>query len=178
MTVFKPKHLTFNFSGTGYRPRNLRRLSLGGRNSDQNKPITHSTVLSFLDFIDVFKSFALRSRKDLKDLFDQFAPSQPSIEKKLDKNAMYVEPLSKDTGLITRNSVLDLSLDPHRKQLCDALAVASIVANSTGLDMSKQKCLGLQELQEFLEDHQEEDVNEQDLIHIIQVNYLYCLLVF
>ena len=43
-------------------------------------------------------------------------------------------------GILTRNSVHDsLPTDTTRKRLCDALAVASIVANSTGVDTSKNQ---------------------------------------
>ncbi len=98
VTVFHPKNLTFNFIGSGFRPRNRRRLSLGGRSCDPNKHITHSTNMNFLDFVDLFKSFSLRSRKDLNDLFDQFATTKPSIEKKLPKSILEMEPQAKDSG--------------------------------------------------------------------------------
>ena len=98
ITVFKPKNLTFNFIKSGYRPRNRRRLSLGGRSSDPNKPITHSQSLDFLDFVDLFRAFSLRCRKDLKDLFEQVAISKPSIEKKLGKSELFREPPQKDMG--------------------------------------------------------------------------------
>ena len=53
---------------------------------------------------------------------------------------------------------------------CDVFAVSSIVTNSTDLDKSKGKCLGLQELREFLEDNQECCVSEEDLVDIILVS--------
>ena len=97
-TVFRPRNLTFNFIGTGYRPRSKRRLSLGGKNADPNKHITHSTVMNFLDFVDLFKSFSLRCRKDLNDLFEQFATSKPSIERKMPKHIQDIDPQPKDSG--------------------------------------------------------------------------------
>ena len=96
--TFKPKTLTFNFVGSGYRPRDPRRLSQEIKVTDPIKPITHSSVLSFLDFVELFKSFSLRCRKDLKDLFEQFATPKPSLEKKLPKELLGNTPSSKDSG--------------------------------------------------------------------------------
>ena len=45
---------------SGYRPRNMRRLSLTRLNADPNKPITDSTIMDFLDFMDLFGAFSLR----------------------------------------------------------------------------------------------------------------------
>ena len=75
------------------------------------------------------------------------------------------------TGLLTRNSAYELSQEACAKRatLCDALAVSSIVANCTGVDTSKSKCLGLQELQEFLSDYQEEDLTENQIMELIMV---------
>ena len=77
-TLFRPRNLTFNFTQSGYQPRDPKRLTLGASNSDLTKPITHSTILDFLDFVDLFKTFNLRTRKDLKELFEQHAVSQAS----------------------------------------------------------------------------------------------------
>ena len=73
-------------------------------------------------------------------------------------------------GLITRNGNLDMSADSNRRKLCDALAVASIVSNSAGLYSGKQKCLGIQELREFLEGFQEQSMAETDIMEIIHVS--------
>ena len=100
VAVFRPKHLTFNFVDSGYRPRDPRRLSLGGKGcSDPSRPITHSTVLDFVDFVDLFKSFSVRSRKDLKDLFEQFATVKPGVERRMPKDLLHMLPPSKYSGV-------------------------------------------------------------------------------
>ena len=73
-------------------------------------------------------------------------------------------------GVITRNSDADFGPENSRKILCDSLAVASIVSNCTGRDTSnnKQKCLGIEELKEFLE-FQEVTPTEEELMQIVQV---------
>ena len=81
-TVYNPKKLTFGFGEIGYHPK-IQRPSLLGNSVNSDKPITHGTVLEFVDFVDLYRSFSLRVRKDLKDLFEQFAVVQPAIERKM-----------------------------------------------------------------------------------------------
>ena len=79
-TVFKPKNLTFNFAGSGYNLRDKRRLSLGGRNSDPNKPITHSTMMNFLDFqVGIMTDIALTYPDAFPDQTRLFAVSMLSV---------------------------------------------------------------------------------------------------
>ena len=73
-------------------------------------------------------------------------------------------------GIITRNSPYDLHCDNSRKKLCDALAVSSIVTNCTGVDNSHQKCLGLQEFKEFLEEFQDEFKEDKEIMKLMHVS--------
>ena len=100
ITIFRPRNLTFNFVENGYRPRDPRRLSLGGKgNMDSSRPITHSTVLDFVDFVDLYKSFSLRCRKDMKDLFEQFATEKPAVERPMPKDLLHMLPPAKYSGM-------------------------------------------------------------------------------
>lgn len=73
-------------------------------------------------------------------------------------------------GIITRNSAYDLTKDnQQRRKICDALAVASIVANCAGVESNQNRCLGQREFREFLEDYQEEHLEDEDIIELIQV---------
>ena len=75
-------------------------------------------------------------------------------------------------GIITRNSAYDLTKDnQQRRKICDALAVASIVANCAGVESNQNRCLGLREFREFLEDYQEEHLEDEDIIELIQVSW-------
>ena len=74
------------------------------------------------------------------------------------------------SGLITRNTSLDMSDDGlQRRKICDAITVASIVTNCAGVETSKSQCLGLREFREFLEDYQEEHHSDEEIIALMQV---------
>ncbi|KAJ8317113.1 hypothetical protein KUTeg_005017 [Tegillarca granosa] len=128
--------------------------------------------MTFLDFVDLFKSFGLRCRRDLKDLFEQFATTIKQFSKDTtDKQVQYQDNLTmeNDTCIITRNSAYDLTKDNvQRRKICDAVAVASIVSNCAGVDSAQNRCLGLKEFREFLEDYQEEHLDDESIIHLIQ----------
>lgn len=49
------------------------------------------------------------------------------------------------------------------------MAVASIVANCAGVESNQNRCLGQREFREFLEDYQEEHLEDEDIIELIQV---------
>ncbi|XP_062591377.1 uncharacterized protein LOC134252848 isoform X1 [Saccostrea cucullata] len=166
---FRPRSSTFSFTNR-YRMKR-RRISLGvGTGDNKMSSITHSTQLTFLDFVDLFKAFGLRCRKDLKDLFEQFAMTPKPNDKDIPVNRTqgYIPP-SNDTCIITRNSSYDRTKDnQQRRKICDALAVASIVANCAGVESNQNRCLGLREFREFLEDYQEEHLEDEDIIELIQ----------
>jgi predicted house-cleaning noncanonical NTP pyrophosphatase (MazG superfamily) len=74
------------------------------------------------------------------------------------------------TGVITRNSLYELSLDNiQRHKICDAIAVASIVTNCAGVESIQNRCLGLKEFKEFLEDYQDQHLHDEEIVHLIQV---------
>ncbi|XP_053407871.1 uncharacterized protein LOC123546334 isoform X3 [Mercenaria mercenaria] len=156
---------------TRYRTR--RRTSVLGKHlvgENKNNSITHSTRLSFFDFLDLFRSFALRSRKDLRDLFEQFAIAKPSG---LKQGRQYTHSVTSDANILTRNTTYDLShsTDPsyvQRRKICDAIAVASIFENCAGVDTSQNRCLSLKEFREFLEDYQEEHLDDADILALIR----------
>ncbi|XP_064631376.1 uncharacterized protein LOC135489776 isoform X2 [Lineus longissimus] len=150
-----------------------RRLSLGIRKSPGNmKPITHSTQLEFLDFVDLFKSFYMRLRKDLREIFEQFAVTKAiqseNRESPNKANKLVYKPRNKDMGLVTRNTSLDQGIEPKRKKICDAIAVASIVTNCAGVETSKCQYIGLPEFRQFLHEYQEEVYNDHEICKLIQ----------
>ena len=77
-------------------------------------------------------------------------------------------------GILTRNGSYDLhhSTDSgyvQRRKICDAIAVSSIFENCAGVDTAQNRYLGLKEFREFLEDYQEEHLDDPDIISVIQV---------
>ncbi|XP_060069522.1 uncharacterized protein LOC132549598 [Ylistrum balloti] len=168
---FRPRSMTFSFTNR-YRSKR-RRMSLGMRTNDNKMtPITDSSQLTFLDFVDLFKSFSLRCRRDLKDLYEQLALTMKPTPGKDIPTALRTHAYNSagnDTCIITRNNALDLTKDSQqRRKICDAIAVASIVANCAGVDTSQNRCIGLKEFREFLGDHQEEYLDDEEIIELIQ----------
>ncbi|XP_052770885.1 1-phosphatidylinositol 4,5-bisphosphate phosphodiesterase epsilon-1-like [Mya arenaria] len=155
------------------RYRTRRRSSVLGKHllgENKNNSITHSTRLSFFDFVDLFRSFSLRSRKDLRDLFDQFALTKPSGIKPARSTS---HSITSDSNILTRNTGYDLnhSMDTsyiQRRKICDAIAVASIFENCAGVDTSQNKCLTLKIFREFLEEYQEEHLDDSDILALIK----------
>ena len=71
---------------------------------------------------------------------------------------------------LTRNSDGDLQQKSDNRKLCDLIATSSIVYNSAVLSNStRQKCVGVAELQEFFADYQEQDINDYDVMMLLQV---------
>ena len=150
-----------------------RRMSLGIKNCDNKlSSITHSSQLTFLDFVDLFRAFSLRCRRDLRELYDQLALSvkpghlkDPEVPTRPNS---FVPPHA-NTCVLTRNNPIDFCKDnDQRRMICDALANASIVSNCSGVDTSQSRCLRLKEFREFLEDHQEEHLHDEDIVELIQ----------
>ncbi|KAH3786899.1 hypothetical protein DPMN_165014, partial [Dreissena polymorpha] len=156
------------------RYRSRRRSSVLGKHifgENKNNPITHSTRLSFFDFLDLFRSFCLRSRKDLRDLFEQFAVAKPTGPKQPSRPVSHS--ITSDANILTRNTTYDLSHSTdnsyiQRRKICDAIAVASIFENSAGVDTSQNRCLTLKIFREFLEEYQEEHLDDADILALIR----------
>lgn len=81
------------------------------------------------------------------------------------------------SDILTRNTTYDLNHSTdhsyvQRRIICDAIAVGSMVENSAGRDTSQNRCLGLKEFREFLEDYQEEHLDDADIISLIRVCHI------
>lgn len=77
-------------------------------------------------------------------------------------------------GILTRNGAYDLQHSKdlsylQRRKICDAIAASSIFENCAGVETAQNRCLGFKEFREFLEDYQEEHLDDQDIIALIQV---------
>ena len=64
----------------------------------RNNSIMQPTHLDLIDFVNLFRSFSICSRKDLKDLFEQFATTTPHLERRMPRELLNEQPLSRDTG--------------------------------------------------------------------------------
>uniref|UniRef100_A0A4W5NXT3 Phosphoinositide phospholipase C n=1 Tax=Hucho hucho TaxID=62062 RepID=A0A4W5NXT3_9TELE len=150
--------------------------------SFQNLMVSDGTM-SFTEFIELFKSFSIRSRKDLKDVFDAHAvpcgqsASEPAplyTHLSIDDTVTELQP---DLDLLTRNS-LDLGLSirikrhmsDNQKHISDAIAAASIVTNSTGVESVSLGALGMTiiHLNDFLVNCQGENHSHDEVLRIIQ----------
>uniref|UniRef100_A0A673XH08 Phosphoinositide phospholipase C n=1 Tax=Salmo trutta TaxID=8032 RepID=A0A673XH08_SALTR len=150
--------------------------------SFQNLMVSDGTM-SFTEFIELFKSFSIRSRKDLKDVFDAHAvpcgqsASEPAplyTHLSIDDTVTELQP---DLDLLTRNS-LDLGLSirikrhmsDNQKHISDAIAAASIVTNSTGVESVSLGALGMtiMHLNDFLVNCQGENHSHDEVLRIIQ----------
>ena len=86
--------------------------------------------------------------------------------------------ISSYSDILTRNTTYDLSHsnDPsflQRRKICDAIAVASIFENCAGVDTSQNKCLSLKEFREFLEDYQEEHLDDSEIVSLVRVSFIF-----
>jgi len=126
--------------------------------------ITHGNEMSFQDFADLFKTFSIRLRKDVRNIFkmhsvcskniDQVHPSDTPNLNSQRNNGSKIR-----IGSITQNSALDLINFKERnekKKIYDAMAVASILHNSSGLDTSKDMVLPADAFLNFLSHYQGE----------------------
>uniref|UniRef100_A0A8C7GFH3 Phosphoinositide phospholipase C n=1 Tax=Oncorhynchus kisutch TaxID=8019 RepID=A0A8C7GFH3_ONCKI len=126
---------------------------------------------------------SIRSRKDLKDVFDAHAvpcgqsASEPAplyTHLSIDDTVTELQP---DLDLLTRNS-LDLGLSirikrhmsDNQKHISDAIAAASIVTNSTGVESVSLGALGMtiMHLNDFLVNCQGENHSHDEVLRIIQ----------
>ncbi|XP_064868824.1 1-phosphatidylinositol 4,5-bisphosphate phosphodiesterase epsilon-1-like [Oncorhynchus nerka] len=168
-------------------PGNRPNQPLPSRGKSQSKSFQNLMVsdgtMSFTEFIELFKSFSIRSRKDLKDVFDAHAvpcgqsASEPAplyTHLSIDDTVTELQP---DLDLLTRNS-LDLGLSirikrhmsDNQKHISDAIAAASIVTNSTGVESVSLGALGMtiMHLNDFLVNCQGENHSHDEVLRIIQ----------
>uniref|UniRef100_A0A673XG08 Phosphoinositide phospholipase C n=1 Tax=Salmo trutta TaxID=8032 RepID=A0A673XG08_SALTR len=168
-------------------PGNRSNQTLPSRGKSQSKSFQNLMVsdgtMSFTEFIELFKSFSIRSRKDLKDVFDAHAvpcgqsASEPAplyTHLSIDDTVTELQP---DLDLLTRNS-LDLGLSirikrhmsDNQKHISDAIAAASIVTNSTGVESVSLGALGMtiMHLNDFLVNCQGENHSHDEVLRIIQ----------
>ncbi|CAB1312833.1 unnamed protein product [Coregonus sp. 'balchen'] len=172
-------------------PGNRPNQTLPSRGKSQSKSFQNLMVsddtMSFTEFIELFKSFSIRSRKDLKDVFDAHAvpcghsASEPAplyTHLSIDDTVTELQP---DLDLLTRNS-LDLGLSirikrhmsDNQKHISDAIAAASIVTNSTGVESVSLGALGMtiMHLNDFLVNCQGENHSHDEVLRIIQESQL------
>ncbi|CAM1326028.1 PLCE1 (predicted) [Pycnogonum litorale] len=146
-----------------------------GRVSDgpvfQQTVITHSSHIDFLEFTDLFKSFIVRCRKDLKDLFEQVANKNPSPNEKTQvepSKSNYAAENTDSPVSLTRNTMCDLDRFSNRKRICDAIAAASIVTNSTGIDTSTNLSINVKTFQSFMSQYQNEKLSHEQILELIE----------
>lgn len=63
-----------------------------------------------------------------------------------------------------------MSVDSAGKKLVDAIAVASIVSNSTGLGAMKDTHITLEDFRDFLHDYQQEQLTPLEIRQLIQIH--------
>lgn len=78
-------------------------------------------------------------------------------------------------GLLTRNSSFELeesksSSAIQKKKIYDAIATASIISNSAGVDTSRSQIITLSNFSKFLETKQFERMTEAEVIKLIHVS--------
>lgn len=78
-------------------------------------------------------------------------------------------------GLLTRNSSFELeesksSSSIQKKKIFDAIATASIISNSAGIDTSRSQIITLSNFSKFLETKQLERLSEAEVIALIRVS--------
>lgn len=81
-------------------------------------------------------------------------------------------------GLLTRNSSFELeesksSSGVQKKKIFDAIATASIISNSAGIDTSRSQIITLSNFSKFLESKQFEKLSEAEVIALIHVSIMY-----
>jgi phosphatidylinositol phospholipase C epsilon len=79
------------------------------------------------------------------------------------------------TGLLTRNSSFELeewrdNSAIEKKKIYDAIAAASIMSNSAGVDTSRSQVITLNNFSKFLETKQCERLVEAEVIELIHVS--------
>ena len=79
--------------------------------------------------------------------------------------------VNKFLGILTRNSTVEQNdEDCHRSRIFDAIATASIVTNSAGIDTLKTSMLTVTDFYAFIITYQGEDITVEDAKHLIQLH--------
>ena len=160
--------------------------------------ITHSSQMDFLEFQELFRSFLIRSRRDVKDIFEQIATKSDihsftegtvdtlSTAPPISVDQLTVSPTvsvmsdhsfnttgndknNKLLGILTRNSTFDRTEESYQKsRIFDAIAAASIVANSSGMDTLKTLLLTATDFQAFIITYQCENVTLDEVKALIR----------
>ncbi|KAG1665244.1 1-phosphatidylinositol 4,5-bisphosphate phosphodiesterase epsilon-1 [Nymphon striatum] len=138
----------------------------------QQTVITHSSHIDFTEFTDLFKSFIVHCRKDLKDLFEQIVNKNSSPSEKVQPNVNCDLSPENTNSLfsLTRNTSCDFDRMNNRKRICDAIAAASIVSNSTGIDTSANLSIKAKTFQSFLSQYQNEKLSLEEIFDLIHIH--------
>ena len=130
--------------------------------------ITHGKEMSFHDFADLFMTFSIRLRKDIFNIFKTHSVYSRKIERlqnSCDSETVDLEGCAKTAPVVasvTRNTggeQIDFRARSEKKKIYDAMAVASILNNSAGLDTSKDLVLPADALLHFISHYQGEQLS-------------------
>ena len=130
--------------------------------------ITHGKEMSFQDFADLFMTFSIRLRKDIFNIFKTHSVYSRKIERLQNSCGSSEESETADleastktaqsvAASVTRNTSgdqVDFRARSEKKKIYDAMAVASILNNSAGLDTSKDLVLPADALLHFISHYQ------------------------
>ena len=139
--------------------------------------ITHGKEMSFQDFADLFISFSVRLRKDIFNIFKTHAVYSRKIErlqsscdgdsvpKKPSSIGDILESVTRNTGCNTGECFKARS---EKKKIYDAMAVASILHNSAGVDTSKDLVLPADALLHFIDHFQGETLSLEQVEQLVE----------
>ena len=143
--------------------------------------ITHGKEMSFQDFADLFMTFSIRLRKDIFNIFKTHSVYSRKIERLQNSCGSSEESETADleastktaqsvAASVTRNTSgdqVDFRARSERKKIYDAMAVASIINNSAGLDTSKDLVLPADALLHFISHYQGEQLTIEEAEHLV-----------
>ena len=143
--------------------------------------ITHGKEMSFQDFADLFMTFSIRLRKDIFNIFKTHSVYSRKIERLQNSCGSSEESETADleastktaqsvAASVTRNTSgdqVDFRARSEKKKIYDAMAVASILNNSAGLDTSKDLVLPADALLHFISHYQGEQLTIEEAEHLV-----------
>lgn len=139
--------------------------------------ITHGKEMSFQDFADLFMTFSIRLRKDIFNIFKTHSVYSRKIERLQnscdDSETVDLEERAKTAPVVasvTRNTggdQIDFRARSEKKKIYDAMAVASIINNSAGLDTSKDLVLPADALLHFISHYQGEQLSLEEAEQLV-----------
>lgn len=139
--------------------------------------ITHGKEMTFQDFADLFMTFSIRLRKDIFNIFKTHSVYSRKIERlhsSCDSDGGECEGAARSEGevaSVTRNMAgdqTDFRTRSEKKKIYDAMAAASILNNSAGLDTSKDLVLPADALLHFVSHYQGENWSLEQAHQLIQ----------